>query len=143
MKLKSVTITIAVVFVSLFVAVGLYATSAPDIIPLDNPGYKKHRKGIVQFTHTKHIKDYNIDCGECHHDDAGKPLALKDGDSVQGCGECHSNFGKLSKADKKLSKAEKIKGFHEQALHANCKGCHKKQKKGPSKCNDCHSKKKK
>lgn len=143
MKSRSLMITIAVVTVSLFLAAGLYAASAPDVMPMNNAGYKKHKKAIVQLSHTKHAVDYKITCGECHHDDTGKPLELKDGDPVQGCGECHKEFGKLAKADKKMKKADKIKKYHKEALHANCVGCHKKIKKGPKKCTECHPKKKK
>jgi len=132
----------------LFLAVGINAgTTVDDVIKLENPGYAKHTKGIVEFTHKKHNVDYGISCGECHHDDAGKPLELKMGDDVQGCGACHTDFGKMSKADKKMKKAEKIKKYHKEALHANCIKCHKKKenkaKKAPSKCKDCHPKKKK
>ena len=143
MKSRSLLITIAVVTASLFIAVGLYAASAPDVIPMNDSRYKKHKKAIVQFTHAKHANDYKITCGECHHDDAGKPLELKDGDPVQKCGDCHKDFGKLDKADKKMKKADKIKKYHKEAVHANCVGCHKKEKKGPKKCTECHPKKKK
>ena len=143
MKSRSLIITIAVVTASLFLAVGLYAAAAPEIMPLNDARYKKHTKGIVQFTHKKHAQDYKAKCGECHHDDAGKPLELKEGDPVQKCGACHSEFGKRAKADKKMKKAAKIKKYHKEALHANCKACHKKAKKGPTKCKDCHPKKKK
>ncbi len=143
MKSRSLIISIAVVTASLFLVVGLCVAAAPDVIPMDNAGYKKHKKTVVQLSHTKHAVDYKIACGECHHDDAGKPLELKDGDPVQGCGECHKEFGKLAKADKKLKKPAKIKKYHKEALHANCIGCHKKIKKGPKKCSECHPKKKK
>ena len=49
MKSRSLLITIAVVTASLFLSVGLYAASAPDVIPMNNAGYKKHKKAIVQF----------------------------------------------------------------------------------------------
>lgn len=143
MKSRSLLITIAVVTVSLFVAAGLYAAATPDVIQMNNPGFKKHKKAIVAFSHAKHSTDYKIACGDCHHDAAGKPLALKDGDPVKGCGECHKEFGKLSKADKKMKKADKVKKYYEKAIHANCVGCHKKIKKGPKKCSECHPKKKK
>jgi hypothetical protein len=143
MKLRRLIIATAVVISILFAAVGIYAASAPDMIPMNNAAYKKHKKKIVTFSHKKHNVDYKIVCGECHHDDAGKPLELKDGDDVKGCVECHKETGKLSKADKKLKKPEKIKRFHKEALHANCIGCHKKIKKGPKKSSDCHPKKKK
>ncbi len=143
MKSRSLKIALAVIAATLFAVVGLYAASAPDLIEMNNAAYKKHTKQIVTFSHTKHAADYKITCGECHHDDAGKPLELKDGDDVQSCVECHKETGNLSKADKKLKKPEKIKKYHKEALHANCIGCHKEMKKGPKKCTDCHPKKKK
>ena len=38
----------------LFVSAGIYAASVPDVIPLNDPSYEKHKKGIVQFEHKKH-----------------------------------------------------------------------------------------
>ena len=154
MNKKSVSLVILISgILTLFIAAGIYAgTDVADVIKMENPKYKEarkkgHSKGIVEFTHKKHNVDYGIACGECHHDDAGKPLDLKMGDDVQGCGTCHSEFGKLAKADKKMKKADKIKKYHEKAIHANCIDCHKKKenkaKKAPSKCKDCHPKKKK
>jgi hypothetical protein len=143
MKTRSLLITIAVVTASLFLAMGLYAASAPDTIEMNTAAYKKHSKGLVTFPHAKHVTDYKIACGECHHDDTGKPLELKDGDPVKECVACHTETGKLAKADRKLSKSEKIKKYQKEAMHANCVGCHKKMKKGPKKCSDCHPKKKK
>ena len=145
----------------LFVSAGIYAASTPDVIPLNDPNYKKHKKGIVQFEHKKHWDDYSKQypdlypskCGVCHHDENGKPLTeLKDGDSVQKCIECHkipSEAPKGKKAKKKLSKKEKIAQYHAEALHANCKDCHKKfnkkykPKKAPTTCAKCHPKTKK
>jgi len=49
-----------------------------------------------------------------------------------------------------MSKAEKIKKYHKDALHGNCKGCHKKMidkesemGKALKKCSGCHPNKKK
>lgn len=141
---KQIIYSLAIVLATVFFVAGIYAASAPDVIEMENACYKKHTKSIVAFTHGKHIKDHALKCGECHHDDAGKPLtALKDGDAVKTCNECHSVCGKIDDADKKMSKAEKIKKYYEQAMHANCQGCHKEQKKGPTKCADCHPKKEK
>ena len=135
---------------ALFLAAGIYAgTTVADTFKLEDPGYKKHTKAAVDFSHKKHATDYGATCGDCHHDDTGKALDLKEGDNVQKCGECHSEFGKLSKEDKKMKKAEKIKKYHKEALHANCISCHKDankkagNKNAPTKCNDCHPKKKK
>jgi hypothetical protein len=143
----------------LFLAAGIYAgTTVADVIPLQNPAYEKHTKGIVQFSHKKHYTEYGATCGECHHDDQGKPLELKEGDDVQNCIECHKIPGEVPKdlkkewKAKKVSKAEqkKIKlQYHAEAIHMNCKDCHKaynkktKTKKAPVSCSKCHPKKEK
>ena len=146
---------------TLFIAAGIYAKAVPDVIELNDPAYKEHKKGVVHFEHKKHQDDYvqqypefyKNGCGECHHDKDNKPLSsLKEGDDVEKCIECHkipSEAPKGKKAKKKLSKKEKIKDYHAEALHANCKGCHKKfnkkykPKKAPTTCAKCHPKKKK
>jgi hypothetical protein len=161
MKKKYLWVSMVVALATLFIAAGIYAKAAPDVIPLQDPAYKEHKKGVVQFEHKKHWDAYAKDypefykngCGECHHDDENKPLAqLKDGDDVQKCIECHKTPGeapKGKKAKKKLSKKEKIKEYHAEALHQNCKGCHKKfnkkykPKKAPTTCTKCHPKQKK
>jgi len=158
---KHLITTVIIGAAILFVSAAIYAKSAPDMIKLQDPAYKEHKKGVVDFTHKKHQNDYaeqypeyyKNGCGECHHDDKGKPLAkLKDGDDVQKCIDCHKTPGeapKGKKAKKKLSKKEKIKEYHAEALHANCKDCHKKfnkkykPKKAPTTCAKCHPKKKK
>ncbi len=107
-----------------------------------------HKKGLVPFTHSKHINEYNTVCGECHHDDKGQPLdGLKMSDDVQSCFDCHSKPGERPKGKKpKLSKNERLE-YHAEALHYNCKGCHKSYNKknktrvAPTICKKCHSKK--
>ena len=159
---KKHLITVLILGVAiLFVSAGIYAASVPDVIALNDPAYEKHKKGIVQFEHKKHWDDYSKQypdlypskCGVCHHDENGKPLTeLKDGDEVQKCIECHkipSEAPKGKKAKKKLSKKEKIAQYHAEALHANCRDCHKKfnkkykPKKAPTTCAKCHPKTKK
>ena len=158
---KYLRVAVVVALATLFIAAGIYAKAVPDVIPLQDPAYKKHKKGVVKFEHKKHWDDYAKDypefykngCGECHHDKDNKPLtALKDGDDVQKCIECHkiaAEAPKGKKAKKKLSKKEKIKEYHAEALHANCRVCHKKfnkkykPKKAPTTCTKCHPKKKK
>jgi hypothetical protein len=141
---------------TLFLAAGLYAASTvPDVIPMENPAYE-HTKGIVQFSHAKHAGEYGAGCGDCHHDADGKPLTdLKEGDEVQGCIECHKKPGevptdikkkwreeKLSRKEKKSKELE----YHAEALHENCKGCHRdynkknKTKDAPTACTGCHPK---
>jgi len=161
MRNKIIRVSVVVALATLFIAAGIYAKAVPDVIPLADPAYKKHKKGVVQFEHKKHWNDYAKEypefykngCGECHHDKDNKPLTeLKDGDEVQKCIECHkiaAEAPKGKKAKKKLSKKEKIKEYHAEALHANCRVCHKKfnkkykPKKAPTTCTKCHPKKKK
>ena len=151
-----------IAIVILFIAAGIYAKAVPDVIELQDPAYKKHKKGVVHFEHKKHQDDYakqypeyyKNGCGECHHDKDNKPLTnLKEGDEVQKCIECHkiaAEAPKGKKAKKKLSKKEKIKDYHAEALHENCRVCHKNynkkykpKKKAPTTCTTCHPKEKK
>ena len=139
-----------------FAATALYAT---DVIKMKNKAYKKHKYAVVTFQHKLHAKDYaqkypalyKDGCGVCHHDENNKPLSsLKSGDKVQSCIECHAEPAtKPSKV--KMSKKEKIKKYHAEAIHENCRGCHKdfNKKKGfkskdkgaaPTSCKKCHVK---
>jgi hypothetical protein len=155
------TILLAAVCVALMFAAGpIYAaTAVDDVIRMENKAYKKHTKGIVEFSHKKHNEEYKVGCGECHHDDKGKPLNdLKMGDEVKGCIECHKTPGKMPgsvKKDLKANKASKKEitakelEYHAEAIHANCIDCHKaynkknKTKAAPQACTKCHPKKKK
>ena len=121
-----------------------------DIMAMENSEYAKHKKPIVLFTHKKHMEDYAIGCGECHHDDSGEPLAdLKMGDEVETCIACHAEPGKApSKIDNKKLTAEQKREYHTDALHQNCIGCHKgfnkknNTKAAPATCKQCHDKNK-
>lgn len=161
---KKLLVLAVVSCAALFVAAGIYAKTVPDVIPLQDPAYKEHTKGVVQFSHGKHQKDYAKEypdlykegCGVCHHDKDNKPLAnLKEGDPVKKCIECHKKPGEVPKdlkkqwREKKLKKAETRKmelEYHAEALHDNCRGCHKefnkkyKPKKAPTTCAKCHPK---
>ena len=134
-----------------FMAFGISAKEGKvaEIIKMENPAYEKHTKGIVMFTHDKHVKEYKAGCGECHHDENGKPLdQLKEGDAVQNCIECHKIPSERPKGKDapKLKKKERLE-YHAEALHYNCKDCHKafnkknKTKKAPATCSQCHPKK--
>ncbi|UCG05001.1 MAG: cytochrome c3 family protein [Desulfobacterales bacterium] len=159
MKRKLLKISVISGIALLFVVAGIYAKTVPEVIELNDPAYEEHKKGVVHFEHKKHQNEYakqypefyKNGCGECHHDKDNKPLTeLKEGDDVQKCIECHkiaAEAPKGKKAPKKLSKKEKIKEYHAEALHENCKGCHKKfnkkykPKKAPTTCTTCHPKK--
>ena len=154
---KSLILTGVIVVCSLFLVAGLYAgTEVKEMIRLESPEYEKHTKGIVEFSHTKHSADYakkspelyKEGCGVCHHDDKGKPLAnLKAGDEVQRCIECHKKPSERPKGKgaPKLTKEQRLE-YHAEALHYNCKDCHKafnkknKTKAAPTTCTKCHPK---
>ncbi len=149
---------------SLFIVTGIYAgTEVADVIRLENKAYKKHKRAITVFSHRKHQEEYfkkypefyKSSCGECHHDKDNKQLVdLKEGDEVQNCLECHKKPAFITgKKAKKLSKEEKREN-HGNALHDNCKGCHKLYNKkfklktkskgyAPNSCATCHPKEKK
>ncbi len=121
-----------------------------DVIEMNNPNYKKHKKGICIFTHKKHAEDYKISCGSCHHDKDGKPLeSLKMGDPVQNCIACHKKPAKAKVPKGEKWSKEKKREFHADAIHDNCISCHKtwnkenKSKAAPASCKGCHPKKKK
>lgn len=149
MRKKLFLIAVIVGVSMLFVAAGIYAgTKVDDVIKMENKAYKKHTKSIMSFSHKKHIEEYKAGCGECHHDDKGKPLDnLKEGDNVQNCIECHKKSGERPKGKgaPKLSKKERL-DYHAEAIHYNCKDCHKKfntknkTKKAPTTCAKCHPK---
>jgi hypothetical protein len=159
MKTRAVLTTVIIGVAVIFLATGIYAgTKVPDVIKLQSKEYEKHTKGIVEFTHKKHAEDYaeaspdlyKDGCGVCHHDDKGKPLALKEGDDVQRCIECHKKPGERPKGKDapKLSKKQRLE-YHAEALHYNCRDCHKafnkanNTKKAPTTCTKCHPKKEK
>lgn len=142
----------------LLASAALYAASTfPEVIKL-NDNYE-HTKGIVEFSHAKHSSEYKASCGDCHHDANNKPLNnLKKGDDVQKCIECHKKPGEVPRDVKKEWRQKKIKRaeqkkleleYHAEALHENCRECHKehnkknKTKAAPTTCTKCHPKVKK
>nr|WP_319494543.1 cytochrome c3 family protein [uncultured Desulfobacter sp.] len=153
MSKKIFTLLLAAGIAVIFTASGLQAgTKADDVITIKSkildatrkkgPDAKKPCK-YVEFEHKKHIEDYKLTCGDCHHDKDGKPLAdLKMGDDVQKCEECHTHV-KANKADATFQGKAKKKPVDimqlEAAFHENCIGCHKeKGLKVGTKCGDCH-----
>ena len=160
MKIRKPLFTLCLLGIAglLFAAAIQAGTQVADVITLKNPAYEKHTKGIVEFTHKKHATEYGASCGECHHDDKGQPLELKEGDEVQNCIECHKIPGTVPKdikkewREKKIAKDEQKKmklDYHAEAIHMNCIACHKKwnkenkSKAAPTTCSKCHPKKKK
>ena len=147
MRNKSFLMSALFGIVVLLAAAVIYAgTTAPDVIRMENKAYE-HTKGIVEFSHQKHATQYQVGCGECHHDEKGQPLSgLKEGDEVKSCFECHNKPGEIKgKAAKGLSDSEKL-AYHANALHESCRECHKAYNKknntkaAPTTCSKCHPK---
>lgn len=156
---RSVIFLAAICVALMFSAGAIYAgKDVKDEFMMDNKAYKEHTKAIVTFTHKKHNEEYKIGCGECHHDDKGKPIeGLKMGDDVQSCIECHKIPGQMPGALKKEMREQKASKdeinakkmeYHAEAVHANCISCHKeynkknKTKAAPASCTKCHPKQK-
>ena len=132
----------------LFLTVGsLIAADAPDTITMESKVYPKHTKGLVTFSHKEHVDHKDIGCTDCHHNEKGDKNTWKEGDEVQKCEACHPKVGKPPKG---MKKTEKVKEYHKEALHKNCKGCHKEMIDKDSEmgktllkgCTGCHPKKK-
>ena len=107
-----------VTFWTALVVAVVFATGTGFAAPPDKPLVLKaaKSKGPVTFDHAKHGKD----CAACHHKDKAW--------AEQKCTKCHGD----KTEGKQLSAKE--------AFHAQCKGCHQKEKKGPVKCDACHKK---
>ena len=60
MKMRSLLLQAALAGVTIvFLAAGIQAaTEVPDVIKLNSPEYKEHKKGIVEFSHKKHSEEY-------------------------------------------------------------------------------------
>ena len=155
-KKRYLSIMGIIAMVTLFLAAGIQAvTTFQDVIKFETRAYKNHEEPVVIFNHREHQEKYRqqypelfkAGCGECHHDENNKPRKnLKAGDEVKRCIECHqkASFARGKKA-KGLSKKQKLE-FHANALHENCKDCHRKinkktaKKAAPVTCKKCHLK---
>jgi hypothetical protein len=144
MKKRSLFVLTAAALGVVFLFAVVYATQqAADTMTMNSGVYETHTKGLATFNHKKHNVDYKIPCNECHHVYKDGKNVWKEGDEVQKCEACHKEAS-LPKGET-CSKEEKIKRFHKDALHANCKGCHKtiedpEKKKALTTCTACHPK---
>ena len=57
---KHLITTVIIGVAILFVSAAIYAKSVPDVIPLEDPAYKEHKKGVVKFEHKKHWDEYEF-----------------------------------------------------------------------------------
>jgi hypothetical protein len=104
------------------------AHSQEDMQFVSAEAFVKHRRPPAVFRHDEHNESAGIEeCYICHHvyDEVGK-LVEDESSEDQNCAECHglTRYG---------NKPALMKAFH-----ANCKDCHKEQKKGPLMCGQCH-----
>lgn len=76
--------------------------------------------GNVLFDHKSHLKDYGVDCIDCHHD------IMDNSEMPTPCSECHLPQG----SDEAPKRA--------MAFHNQCIGCHEDQGTGPTECSSCH-----
>ena len=161
-KRAFILITMIVTMAALSMAIASYAgTKVADVIRLQDKSYQKHKEHIVVFQHRKHQQEYrkkNPDlfkstCGECHHDKDNKALVkLKEGDNVKPCVECHKKADYVDGKEAKGLSDKNKREFQANAMHDNCKDCHKKFNKknglqskdkgyAPGTCKTCHAKK--
>lgn len=126
-----------------FLGAAYAVQQVPDNITMDHHVFEKHKKPLVKFSHKKHNVEYKLPCTQCHHVIKDAKNIWKQGDEVKPCTQCH----KEAKAPKgqRIDKAEKIKHYYYDAIHAKCVGCHKAEKKqgkkAPTACKGCHPKK--
>lgn len=106
----------------LFILGAAYAQD--DIKQLEHDIFIERERPAAVFSHTLHSDEAEIDCLACHHKYENGENVWDDSAETE-CAECH----KLE-ADGKMMPLMK-------AFHANCKGCHEKEK-GPLTCGECH-----
>lgn len=146
---KNVIILVVTSVLATFFAAVLYAgTTVQDTFNMVSKEYKERKYHPAPLSHKKHVEEYKITCGECHHNEKAEPLNdIKTGDNVQRCIECHKIPSQKPKKTK--LKGAKKREYHAEAMHDNCKGCHKefnkkvkketgKKGKAPTSCNKCH-----
>jgi len=125
MKKYALYICVAVL-PTLLICVSAY--SQDDMAFVDNGAFDNPRRPPAVFRHDAHNELAQIeDCNACHHvyDDTGR-LVEDESSEDQRCSDCHEI--EASDGQPALMKA----------FHANCKGCHKAQKNGPTMCGQCH-----
>lgn len=121
------TIILAFILVPLFCHVVFL--NAETLEMLSNKAFSDPRMPEVAFFHDAHNERANLKkCSVCHHLYEYNVLTDESSEGTP-CADCHRP-------------ALHPKGFNlSAAYHAQCKGCHLDQKKGPVVCGECHKKK--
>ena len=126
--MKTVTLIALALLIGMMLTITL-AWSQDDMTVVDNTAFGDPRRTPSVFTHDAHNETAGIDdCAECHHVYEDGERLEDESSEDQSCSECHDLKG--SDGQPSLIKA----------FHANCKGCHQAQKKGPIMCGECHIK---
>ena len=118
-------LTVLLLTVFLLVA----AFSQEEMATIDNGAFPNPERVASIFRHEEHNETAEIDeCNECHHIyEDGIKLEDESSEDMM-CSDCHE----MEAVDRQPSLM--------QAFHANCKGCHLSEKKGPIMCGECHRK---
>ncbi len=101
MSKKVIILVVTSVLATFFAAVLFAGTTVQDTFKMESKEYKKRTYNAAPLSHKKHVEEYKISCGECHHNEKAEPLNdLKPGDNVQRCIECHKIPSKKPKKTK-------------------------------------------
>lgn len=119
MSRKIAVFSLAIIVAVAFAVTVAVAGDPPAQVTIDKVANKKTG---VTFNHEEHSG--SIDCLKCHH-------KAPDKTQITGCFECHG---------KDPNASDPTSGKKDNPFHAQCKGCHKEQGQGPTKCADCHKK---
>lgn len=151
-------ITVSMAFIWLFTMPNLSFCSddgLPSLIEFEGSresgessvDFKSIYQGRVVFAHGNHVKEYKVECGQCHHDDSGDPLTdLTPGDETNACIDCHYEENLLRGSSLEgVSREERLEHYP-NAMHDMCISCHQVYNNqnhtmgAPEACRGCHAK---
>ncbi len=105
------------------------AWSQDEMVVVDNSVFDNPQRSPSVFEHDLHNETAEIDeCSVCHHVYEDGQLVADESSEDMRCSDCHY-----------LEKVDGQPGLM-NAFHANCKGCHEAEGKGPIMCGECHVK---
>ena len=100
-----------------------------EMLVVDNKVFENPQRPAAAFRHDEHNENAAIEeCNICHHIYEDGKLLEDESSEDQLCSECHD-----------LTASGNQPALR-KAFHINCKGCHKKNGKGPIMCGECHKK---
>lgn len=109
--------------------------------------FKSVYRGPVTFTHEKHVKEYKLECGQCHHDGSGDPLTdMESDEEIDRCTDCHDQEGLLRGQALDDASPDEVLEHYPNAMHQLCISCHKEHNNrthtlsANEACRGCHEK---